>query len=79
SDERDGGDAGAAVIVGSGPGVVAEIVSFASVTEEFLDRWRLPEERSSHVWEERFGEQVVVPLAQQATGEACRAAGITPS
>ena len=30
---------------------------------EFLDRWRVPGEDASHVWEERFGEHAYVPLA----------------
>ena len=39
-DESAGGDAGAAVLVGDGPGVLAELVATASATDEFTDRWR---------------------------------------
>ena len=57
--------------------VIAELVTFACATDEFLDRWRLPGEPASHVWEERFGEQVYVPLADQAINDALKAAGVT--
>ena len=50
----------------------------ASSTLEFLDRWRLPGERSSHVWEERFGEHAYVPQAQAAFADACKEADLTP-
>ena len=30
-----------------------------AATDEFLDRWRVPGEEASHVWEERFGEHAV--------------------
>src|SRR3954451_2625547 len=39
ADEISGGDAGVAFVVGPGEGI-AEQVSSASVTAEFLDRWR---------------------------------------
>jgi hydroxymethylglutaryl-CoA synthase len=78
ADERDGGDAGAAFVLGEGPSVIAEVVGFASTTEEFLDRWRLPSEDSSHVWEERFGETVYGPLGESAVADACKSAGISP-
>ena len=40
ADESAGGDAGAAVLVGEGPDVLAELVATASATDEFTDRWR---------------------------------------
>jgi hydroxymethylglutaryl-CoA synthase len=49
-----------------------------SATLEFLDRWRLPGERASHVWEERFGKHVYVPLVQQAFADALKAADVGP-
>lgn len=76
AEESAGGDAAAAVIVGSGSGVVAELVADATVTEEFLDRWRVPGEASSKTWEERFGETKYVPLAMEALKSALGAAGI---
>ncbi len=80
TDEAAGGDAAAAVLVGSdadGP-VVAELLGTASATEEFVDRWRTPGERRSKVWEERFGETKYVTLAEQAWNAALKAAYLTP-
>ena len=37
-----------------------------AASDEFLDRWRVPGEADSHVWEERFGEELYVPLAREA-------------
>jgi hydroxymethylglutaryl-CoA synthase len=55
--------------------VLAEVVARAVVTEEFLDRWRVPGEPSSRVWEERFGETKYVPLAMEALKSALGSAG----
>src|SRR5918994_2674767 len=58
SDEADGGDGASALLVGSaddGP-LVAEVLGTAGVTGEVLDRWRVPGETHSRLWEERFGE-----------------------
>jgi 3-hydroxy-3-methylglutaryl CoA synthase len=68
TEEASGGDAAAALLVGedvTAP-VLAELVGRAAVTEEFLDRWRVPGEPSSRTWEERFGETKYVPLATEA-------------
>ena len=54
----------------------AQVLGRGAATLEFLDRWRLPGERASHVWEERFGEHAYVPLAQAAFADACKAAGV---
>lgn len=75
ADEAAGGDGAAAFLFGTGE-VVAEIVGEASATAEFLDRWRLPGDAASSVWEERFGLGVYVPMAQEATGRALAAAGV---
>lgn len=77
ADERDGGDAAAAFLFGAGPGI-AEVIAVSSATEEFLDRWRLPAEPASRVWEDRFGESVYVPLAHAALTDALKQAGIGP-
>jgi 3-hydroxy-3-methylglutaryl CoA synthase len=77
-EEAAGGDAAAAVVVGGdadGP-VLAEVMSSASLTEEFLDRWRVPGDVGSKVWEERFGETKYVPLAGEALKLAIGSAGI---
>jgi len=75
-DEAAGGDAGAAVLVGDGPEVLAERVGAASTSDEFTDRWRAPGERTSKLWEERFGENRYLALGQDALGRAMKAAGI---
>ena len=67
-DESAGGDAGAAVVVGEGSGVIAEFVAAASATDEFTDRWRAPGDRTSKLWEERFGENRYIALGQEALG-----------
>jgi len=79
-DERDGGDGAAAfVFADDAPEarVLAEPLGAASATAEFLDRWRLPGEAASHVWEERFGEHAYVPLGEAALTEALKQAGVT--
>ena len=50
-----------------------------AATDEFLDRWRMPGETASRVWEERFGEHAYVPLAESAITDALKSAGVTPS
>jgi 3-hydroxy-3-methylglutaryl CoA synthase/uncharacterized OB-fold protein len=75
-DEVEGGDGAAALLFGAGDAVVARILAEESLTAEFLDRWRLPGEASSRVWEERFGLDVYLPLIREAAGRALAAAGI---
>ncbi len=68
ADESSGGDGAAAVLVGDdGPGtpVIAEFLGGASVSDEFLDRWRTAGDRRSRTWEERFGETRYVPLGDE--------------
>ena len=79
TDEMAGGDAAAAFVVGGdedGP-LLAELVGTGSATDEFLDRWRLPTEPASHVWEERFAEQIYTSLGEHALTDALKAAGTT--
>jgi 3-hydroxy-3-methylglutaryl CoA synthase len=76
ADERDGGDAAVAFLLGDGD-VLAEPIGHASLTAEFLDRWRVPGESYSRQWEERFGEFAYVPLGEQALVAALKHAGIT--
>jgi hydroxymethylglutaryl-CoA synthase len=75
-DEASGGDAAAAVVVGEGDGVLAELIGTASATEEFVERWRTPGDARSKQWEERFGETKYLPLGDQAWREALKSAGI---
>jgi 3-hydroxy-3-methylglutaryl CoA synthase/uncharacterized OB-fold protein len=82
ADERDGGD-GAAAFLFAPPNAndvpaQTKALGRGAATLEFLDRWRLPGEKASHVWEERFGEHAYVPLAQAAFTDACKSAGLTP-
>jgi hydroxymethylglutaryl-CoA synthase len=80
-DESATGDAAAALVVGSdedGP-VLAEVLAQVSLTEEFLDRWRVPGDASSRVWEERFGETKYAPLAAEALKSALGAARVDPA
>ncbi|MEO6123419.1 MAG: OB-fold domain-containing protein [Ilumatobacteraceae bacterium] len=77
-DEANGGDAAAALVIGSdsdGP-VLAEFVGRGVATEEFLDRWRTPGDSRSKLWEERFGETRYAALAPIAWKAALAAADI---
>jgi len=81
-DEAAGGDAAAAVLVGSedevaGP-VLAEVVGRASRTEEFLDRWRTPGDVRTRQWEERFGEKRYGRLGIAAVVAALADASVEP-
>lgn len=80
TEEREGGDAGAALLVGdaSAGELVAKYLGGASVTDEFLDRWRAPGELRMHAWEERFGQQRYAQLAERAWEAACKDAGVVP-
>ncbi|MEJ7584904.1 MAG: OB-fold domain-containing protein, partial [Acidimicrobiales bacterium] len=78
SDEAAGGDAAAALLVGGendGP-VLAELVGSASMTAEFLERWRIPGEARSRQWEDRFGELQYEPLGRAAWRDALDGAGL---
>ncbi len=79
-DEANTGDAAVAWLIGSdddGP-LLAEWLGGASATEEFLDRWRLPEWNYSRVWEERFGEHAYLPLVTEAAEAAFKECEIEP-
>ena len=75
AEEREGGD-GAAAFVCAPEGAVAELVGRGVASDEFLDRWRVPGEADSHVWEERFGEELYLPLAREAFAAALKDAGL---
>jgi hydroxymethylglutaryl-CoA synthase len=80
SDEREGGDGAVAFLCAAesaGVPVLATPIAWASATAEFLERWRVPGERTSRQWEERFGEHVYLPLAEAALTEALKQAGVT--
>jgi hydroxymethylglutaryl-CoA synthase len=77
-DEAYFGDGAAAVVVGEGPesAVLAEIVAWASVSEEFVDRWRTPGQPGSKVWEERYGELRYTGSGMEAYETALKQAGM---
>lgn len=78
-DEAGAGDAAAALLVGEGSAslpVVAELLASASLTDEFMDRWRAPGDRRSRVWEERFGEGRYLELGRAAAASALDQSGI---
>jgi hydroxymethylglutaryl-CoA synthase len=80
-DEASGGDAAAALLVGTGEHgpVLAELLAWASLSEEFLDRWRIPGDPASRRWEERFGEGRYTALGAEALDDALARAGIAPA
>lgn len=81
ADEREGGDAAAAFLCApdtAGAPALAAPLGAASVSAEFLDRWRVPGQLASRQWEERFGEHTYVPLAEAAVAEALKQAGVKP-
>jgi hydroxymethylglutaryl-CoA synthase len=67
TDEREGGDAAAAFLFGQ-QAPLALVAGTASVTAEFIDRWRAPGAADGAAWEERFGEQRYAELAGQLLG-----------
>lgn len=74
ADERGGGDGAAAFLFGEQP--LAEVVATASVTAEFLDRWRDPRSATGEQWEERFGIEQYLPLVRRASAAALAEAGL---
>ncbi|MCX2929988.1 zinc ribbon domain-containing protein [Mycobacterium sp. CVI_P3] len=75
ADEKLGGDGAAALVFGDGP-VIAEVLATAALTDEFLDRWRMPTEITGRQWEERFGTQRYSALVRAATEQALDGAGV---
>ena len=75
-DERLGGDGAAAMVFAAEGPLLAELIGHGAATREFLDRWRVPGDGFSRVWEERFGEVAYVPLAEAAIADALKAASI---
>ena len=76
-DETNGGDGAAAFVFGGDAPVIAEVVGHASTTSEFLDRWRVPGDTFSRVWEERFGEHTYVQITVDAWHDALKSAEVT--
>lgn len=76
AEERGGADGAAAFLFGDESEALATIVAEASASAEFLDRWRTPGEIASRSWEERFGQEMYVPLIADAVKRVLAAAGI---
>lgn len=77
SDETQGGD-GAVALLFAPTGGVLEPLGQAAATDEFLERWREPGDTASQLWEDRFGEDVSVPLARSAFEQALDQARLGP-
>ena len=75
ADEKLGGDGAAALLFGDGP-AIAEVLATTALTDEFLDRWRVPTEVTGRQWEERFGFQRYSALVRAATEQVLDAAGV---
>jgi hydroxymethylglutaryl-CoA synthase len=78
AEESSGGDAAAAALVGEDD-LVAEYLGGASITDEFVERWRRPGDRHTRSWEDRFGEAVYPDLGRRAWEAALKAASIEAS
>lgn len=75
-DERSGGDAAAAFVLGDPAEALAEAVAHRSLTTEVLDRWRTPGALSAEQWEERFGQDTYLPLIERAAAEVLAIGGL---
>ncbi|WP_208085435.1 OB-fold domain-containing protein [Brevibacterium atlanticum] len=78
SDEVGLGDGAAAFVVGTedGGAPAVELLARASVTEEFLDRWKAPGEAFASTWEERFGQDIYHRLGVESAAAALAQAGL---
>jgi 3-hydroxy-3-methylglutaryl CoA synthase len=79
ADESIGGDAAAAIVIGDdgqAGDVIAEWLGSGSATDEFVDRWRIPGEQRSKLWEERFGETRYLALGREAWERALKEVGL---
>ncbi|MCH2410141.1 OB-fold domain-containing protein [Myxococcota bacterium] len=78
-DESDGGDGAVALLLADNESqpVIAEFVASGTSTGEFLDRWRVPGDPTSKVWEERFGEGIYLEHVKNALDQALSAADLS--
>ena len=75
-DESASGDAGAAILVGESPDLLAGYLGGSSATREFLDRWRAPGDQRTKQWEEKFAQNHYVELVGQAWTAALEQSGL---
>lgn len=75
--ELDFGDAGAAFLVGDGPGC-AELLGRGVVTADFVDHFRAADQEIDYAWEERWiRDEGIAKLVPAAVRQALAAAGLT--
>ncbi|HET7735901.1 MAG TPA: OB-fold domain-containing protein [Nocardioidaceae bacterium] len=74
-EERSGGDAAAAFVVGDRE-TIADLLGAGSVSDEFTDRWRQPGDPWAKTWEERFGERIYARLAAESFALALKDADV---
>lgn len=74
AEESAGGDAAVALCFGD-TDVILESRGRAQAVGEYTDRWRVPGEDHSRVWEDRFGEYAGLPFAGEALHAALADAG----
>jgi uncharacterized OB-fold protein len=76
ADEKLGGDGAAALLFGDGDAALAEVLATASLTAEFLDRWRAATSVTGEQWEERFGAERYATLIRTAVDRVLNTAGV---
>ena len=77
ADEKLGGDGAAALLFGADEPAIAEVLATASLTAEFMDRWRATTSVTGEQWEERFGAERYAALVRAAVERVLDAAGLT--
>ena len=76
--ELEVGDGASAILVGSGPHVLAEILGTGTVSVDFVDHFRPAGADIDYVWEERWiRDEGVSKLVPQAIKRALSAAGVS--
>lgn len=76
ADEKLGGDGAAALLFGEDEAVIAEVLAVASLTAEFLDRWRATTSVTGEQWEERFGAERYAELIRGCVERVLDTAGL---
>ncbi|MCB0973560.1 MAG: OB-fold domain-containing protein [Actinobacteria bacterium] len=94
ADESGGGDGAGAFLIGDGVDIepdrspgdaatdeapIAVSLGTASVSEEFMDRYRLPTQTHTSSWEERFSEGIYGRLAKACLEQVCARTRLVPT
>jgi 3-hydroxy-3-methylglutaryl CoA synthase/uncharacterized OB-fold protein len=77
ADEKLGGDGAAALLFSASEPAIAELLATASLTAEFLDRWRAATSVTGEQWEERFGAERYAALIRAAVERVLDTAGLS--